>query len=310
VIVPAIFLSIVVVQANTTAPQLTMVSGRITDTEGAPIEFGLVLLRPASSDEPLPPIKVVQTDIAGYYVIDLVPPGGYIVEAVGPARPPSAFGVEEYRRTYYPGVQTLADAKVIDVSAGARVSGVNIALPQVDGPLIEGRVVGGVLGEQPVIGLLSSPAGIVRRGRINEDGAFRFIGLREGRYVVWASVSDAQGLLVASQTINLEQKPQSVSLRLQRAGKIRGRIVVSGRFTALDGVRVGAALTDRDSDIDPLLTQQTTVAPDGTFAIDGLFGTRTIRVLGLPAECQVENLAAVTFKPAETIDIRVAVSCQ
>jgi hypothetical protein len=50
----------------------------------------------------------------------------------------------------------------------------------------------------------------------------------------------------------------------------------------LTGARVGAALTDETRDVDPALRLQSPIAADGSFVLEGVYGPRTLRVIGLP----------------------------
>ena len=66
------------------------------------------------------------------------------------------------------------------------------------------------------------------------------------------------------------------------------------------GVRIAAAWTDAGVDLDPLAADQALATVDGSFTIDGLFGTRIFRVSGLPAEWTV---ASVLHGRADVTDV-------
>ena len=77
-------------------------------------------------------------------------------------------------------------------------------------------------------------------------------------------------------------------LQLLPTGSIAGRIVVeSGGLPPLDGVMVGASWIYDGAEVNPLAADETTVAPDGSFRVDNLFGTRKLQLRALGLEWEV-----------------------
>lgn len=70
-------------------------------------------------------------------------------------------------------------------------------------------------------------------------------------------------------------------------------------------------------DLDPLGRDEAHVGPDGSFTIDGLFGTRAFRLLGLPAGWQVTAIrqgrsdvtsSGVDLAPGSATEIAIVVA--
>jgi len=79
---------------------------------------------------------------------------------------------------------------------------------------------------------------------------------------------------------------------------------------------VVAAWTDGAIDLDPLGRDEGQVSADGSFTIDGVFGTRTFRVAGLDSDWQVVAVRqgrsdislGIDLAPGTTIEIAIVVT--
>ena len=81
-------------------------------------------------------------------------------------------------------------------------------------------------------------------------------------------------------------------LYLQPAARIAGRIIVEkGAAVAFDGVRVGATWLQDGIEVNPLDVTEAPVAPNGSFKLDGLFGTHKLQLMGLDPEWQIQSIA-------------------
>ena len=62
-------------------------------------------------------------------------------------------------------------------------------------------------------------------------------------------------------------------------GSIAGKIVTDkGELPPLDGVMVGASWTYDGAEVNPINIDEVPAAADGSFLIDNLFGTRSLRL--------------------------------
>jgi hypothetical protein len=291
-----------------------VISGRVTDANGDVVPG----TRVGASSGVVSPGRLHQTTVnAGGDFEITVEPGDVVVSASAPARDDGT----EYLQTFYPGVQARTDAAAIRLSAGDRTAGVNLVLLKDHTQTVRGGVIGA--GGTPVTVDLSyaSSGTTVRSMRATDDGRFAFTRVDSGHYVVTARTTTHEGTAAAWQALTVDGPLQHVDLYLEPTGTLRGRIVAdSGDLPTLAGVRVGAALTATTNDVEPILSLQAAVAADGTFSIDGVYGPRTLRVIGLPAGLSVTrvlvggadaNAPHVIVQPGVTIEnVTILVSRQ
>src|SRR6185295_1345833 len=91
-----------------------VITGRLTTAGGAPASGTRVALRPVSDTPPSSDsvqVSISETDAAGRYRLDNVPPGRYLITAGQVGRP-----------TFYPGTLVSDDAAVIAVRASETVN--------------------------------------------------------------------------------------------------------------------------------------------------------------------------------------------
>ena len=112
-------LILALIQGIPIAPQAGgTVSGVLKNAEGKPAAHVRVSAR-TQQDSPasVALASLAETDEDGRYVIENIPPGQYYIVAGSIDRP-----------TYYPGTQEMAAAKLIQITAGARISGFDFAV--------------------------------------------------------------------------------------------------------------------------------------------------------------------------------------
>jgi hypothetical protein len=126
-----------------------------------------------------------------------------------------------------------------------------------------------------------------------DDGAARVNNLREGRYVFEARGS-VQGKPLATYTsVDVHGDEIEVAIGLEPAGVVAGRIIAErGGVAPVSGVRVAAAWMWEGIEVDTLSNDEAEVGANGAFMFNGLFGTRTFKVLGLADEWRVVNVRA------------------
>jgi protocatechuate 3,4-dioxygenase beta subunit len=295
------------VEADIALVRAATIHGQITDETGLPILLTSVTLQAAVTGRGSS-TAFTTTNESGEYAFEGVTPGSYWVSAGNTGR--------DGEVTYYPGVVRPEDAAVLRVEGGDRLDGINITAPDTSSSILRGKIIN-FSDTKPDIRLVSSPAKFVRQATVREDGSFTFTGLKKGRYVITAV--DVERQLAASHTIDLGARDQPIEIALQVMGSLRGQVVANKTDIRFDGMHVGAALMDRERDVDLLLPDKVEVEVDGKFEFRGLFGPRWLRVLNLPDGCaldevrranQVVNPPHVTLTGSDVINVTIALRCQ
>ena len=216
---------------------------------------------------------------------------------------------------YFPGVFDQLDAWPIDIKAGEIVE-LDFHMP----PLPVGSIKTVVSGPDGYsldqVRALRPEANQIRNITIS-DGVGFLDELREGRYIVAARGRSGDGLLAAWEIVHMIAGEVAVTLDLKPTARVYGRIMPDrDGLPPLAGVRVVAAWTDGAIDLDPLGRDEGQVSADGSFTIDGVFGTRTFRVAGLDSDWQVVAVrqgrsdisSGIDLAPGTTIEIAIVVT--
>jgi hypothetical protein len=174
------------------------VSGSVLDEDGEALERARVSLIPAGApivgwneDE-----STTDTDDEGNFSFAEVPPGRYLL---GVHLNESPYGSFPYLSTFYPGVTNRADAQVIDLGLGQKLTGMTLRLGarlvqhSVSGEVVwpDGRPAGGAhiylnyldpAGEWPLAGIIAT----------DDQGRFTLVGFEGYVYSLGASLRDGQ----------------------------------------------------------------------------------------------------------------------
>ncbi|MFZ4584652.1 MAG: carboxypeptidase regulatory-like domain-containing protein [Acidimicrobiia bacterium] len=121
-------------EPTTPLPSATAGTGTITGTvvraaDGVPLESATVEVRVLGNTEP---VAAALTDISGFYRIDGLPAGGYIVRFEDSTRSSAV--------QWWPDANRIANAGVVTVTAGSETA-------NVDGALVAGNVISGIVAE-------------------------------------------------------------------------------------------------------------------------------------------------------------------
>jgi hypothetical protein len=257
----------------TDAPTGGFVSGMVVDRFGEPVEGvtirawrvrfaeGRSIAQPAAAPS--------RTDDRGQYRLFHVPPGRYVVVAA-PDEP-------QFAAVYHPGVTSIASAASITVGRSQEVPGVHISFDRTREARVSGRVVDTRPGQTVTLysGKVAAIALPPRLAMPGDDGAFEFLNVPPGQYVVMTSRANgplrapdyASGLVTVSTS-----DPAPVTLAPQPTATISGQLVVEG--SALDPSRDVRVVAVMDPDVMPLGTRAfgSLIAPDGSFQFLGLVG--------------------------------------
>lgn len=230
---------------------------------------------------------------------------------------PRSRKIINYPPAYFPGVLDERDAWPIDVKPGEIIE-FDFNMPPVPVGSIKAIVTGPDGYSLEYVRVTRPEAKQIRTVKMSEDGVGYVESLREGRYIVSARARSRDDLLAASEIVHMTSGEIAVALDLKKAARVYGR-VVSERdgLPPLAGARVAAAWTDGTIDLDPLARDEGQVTADGSFAIDGLFGTRVFRVIGLDPGWQVVTVrqgrtnissSGLDLAPGATSEITIVVA--
>jgi Carboxypeptidase regulatory-like domain len=274
----------------------SIIRGRVLDADGQPMpNVDMTVMLATEERQKFGPS--VLTDGDGKFLLEKVPAGRVLLRAQPRLRPPAIEGGvvkrDRFRPpAYFPGVLELLDAWPIDVAAGEIIE-LDFHMPVVVVGSIKTTVSGpdGYTIEQ--LRAMRPEGNEIKNVTVDADGIGYAEGLREGRYVVAARGRTKDQRLAAFQIVHITAGEHPVELTLAPAATITGRVVSDrGGIPPIGNMRVVAAWTDGSIDLDPLSRDEAEVGLDGSFVIPGLFGTRAIRVTGLPKGWEVSSIRA------------------
>lgn len=255
------------------------IRGRVIDHEDRPVAGARV----ASGVMQSPLHNSTLTNRNGEFQLTNLPVGPNQLLVVPPPIP----GSSRLTDFTYP-----AQGDVLELLPGALIDGIVIVLPRVIRGSITVNVASAELASGGVTIMVASAAPrMSRRLEPTTDGISTIEDLSEGRYFVYARARHAEGSLAAFETVEVTEGSYDVSLTLRATGRITGRIVSDrGGLPPIDSVRVEASWTHDGVVVEPLARDEAETGPDGYFRIDHMFGTRTIRLVGLPPEWRVQSV--------------------
>jgi protocatechuate 3,4-dioxygenase beta subunit len=221
-----------------------VVTGRVIDEDGRPVVGSRVSLQ----QPPGEPSKhtrsgseshsdMGETDDRGVYRIFGVPPGRYLA-VVGK----SLDGNGSSYYVFHPNTTDQSKAKVIEVSAGAEKTEVNITVvPPDETYAMSGRLIDAANGK-PVPGsyvecqsLNGDNGGVIRHSdefrTTGSDGAFRLAGVRPGQYRLFILPTSEDGIEWYSEDLTVEVASEDVSgieLKAHRGASVSGVVTVEG----------------------------------------------------------------------------------
>lgn len=328
-------------------PRLGLISGRITDEAGEPVEGVTVVALRSRFGDGRRQLSAsgrgsVQTDDAGQYRIAELPPGTYYVLAltrdtwtVIEDGIPHEMG---FAPTYFPGTTTGIGARRVSVGVGA---GIAAETRNIDVPLVAGRtltVSGIALDDQnnpfetvalrgDLQGEEFSSAGGAKSAAVAGDGSFTFTNVLPGAYTLVARAGrESDHPQVAILPVMVDGADLTgVTLNGAEGGIIEGRIVTeSGEPADVPGLTVGMGLPGAGQG-DPAIVAtlsnagSNAVSEGGTFAVRGVFGRARLRVT-LPDGWRVKSIrhggrditdAEIELRSRETMSgVQVVVTTQ
>lgn len=290
------------------------VRGTVVDHDGRPVARAIVRPVPPIGEFALSLENIGTSNQAGAFELANLFPGEILL-VVDAIRSPE---LPRLPSIYYPGVVNREEATAIHITPGTLTAGMTVVLPRVSDSSITAHVSSPAAVEGMTATLIGVTPRLVRHIRLSPEGTGTVRGLPEGRYFVSARGRSGDATLAAFDVVDLLQDSYELPLPLQPAGRITGQIVAQrGGLAPVDGVRVGAAWIHGGLDIDPLVPDQAEAGPDGFFSIDGLFGTRSLQLIGLSPEWRIQSVlrgrddvasTGVDIMPGTTINITIVVA--
>ena len=269
-----------------------VITGRIVDADNRPVVAERVsAFRLDESGKrintQMPGLSQWETDDRGVYRLFGLEPGRYLIAAGsaaddGMVRIGASGGY--YRRTFHPDAIEEAQAKIIEVSGGATVEGVDIRLARATkGFTVTGRVIDGDTG-QPVPGVMIfygvSKGGFSTAGTsgslTNSLGEFRLEGLTPNSYQ--ASAMNMQPGELYSEPASFEVTGGDVAgveIKMSRGASISGQAVVEGVtdpavMANLSKIQLMVRSLAEEQQAFTLPSRNASINPDGSFRIGGV----------------------------------------
>jgi hypothetical protein len=175
-------------------------SGQLLTADGSPASKIRVGIQ-AVSDVTPPGLAgtvlsvLTETDAAGRYRLEGIPPGRYYISAGLVIAP-----------TYFPGVGNPSDARILTLGSGASLTGIDFALARLTFVRIRGRVTrlppGIPAGLIRMILQSTSQFGPILYTPVQPDGTFDFSKVPVGIYSIRPSLGGDRGVLVADKDID------------------------------------------------------------------------------------------------------------
>ncbi len=280
-------------------PRMSVITGRITDELGEPIEgVAVVAMRMMFYEgrRRLVPVSELgaRSDDVGEYRIPRLSPGSYVVQATTrekwTVRDNGVDTVFGYAPTYYPGVTSGADARRVTTKIGQESPAVDFSLvpgrgAAVSGTAIDsqGRPFSSVSMSIEVRGLHGASFGGGSSATVKPDGSFSFKDVTPGEYALSAtrppgSADGPPEAALANITVD-GVDIENIALLGSEGGTVSGRVVVEDEpAPKMSSVRVlvGERLRSQPS---PALLGTfsgtfggSSVKDDGTFTVAHVFG--------------------------------------
>lgn len=305
------------------APQAATIRGRVFDPDGQPLQDVFVVAETVGAERRMTAGQPGRSNAEGAFEITGLPPGKMIVRAeprvtIGNVNGQSVRTPRvQHPPAFFPGVLDRLDAWSIDVKPGEIIE-LDFHMP----PIFIGSIKTIVSGPDGYVldrvRVMRPEANQIKNVTVSDDGVGYVDSLREGRYAVAARARTRDSLLAAYELVQISGGEVSVSLSLEPTARVNGRIVGErGGLPPVANTRVVAAWTDGTIDLDPLARDEGHVGPDGSFSIDGLFGRRSFRVAGLPADWQATAIrlgrsditsSGIDLVPGSAIEISIVVA--
>lgn len=263
-----------------------VITGRVTDADGKPLireQIQITYVDPQGKQESFPSYfnEMLYTDDRGVYRLFGLAPGRYVISAgkTGPAMgSPGPF----YRRVYYPGVRSSAQATPIEVKPDSEATDIDLRLGAGETTFaVSGRIVDDATGQTLTkayidFWLTDTPQSELRHwisgDPINERGEFYYPNLPPGRYGISGTAMPTYnhyGDLVKFEIT--DQDIENLTIRMKPGAVINGTLALENNPdpAAIQSLRVFVGATSTD----PVFAGRLPggyAQPDGRFQLKAL----------------------------------------
>ncbi|HEX2489438.1 MAG TPA: carboxypeptidase-like regulatory domain-containing protein [Blastocatellia bacterium] len=224
-----------------------VITGRITGADGRPVIVENVQLTFVDSTGkrlafPFYNPEMALTDDRGVYRLYSLPPGHYLVSVgreIGQGGIGSGAARGFFRRVYYPDVNEIEQAKLIEVKAGGEVTDIDIRLgPPEKTFAVSGRVVDAVNGQRIPGAMIDFGAADNKTKRlqgyavgtpVNERAEFHLGGLPPGSYAISGTADATRNYY--GEPVEFEIKDEDIEgleVKMLRGASINGAVVIEG----------------------------------------------------------------------------------
>lgn len=270
------------------------ISGRVTNADGKPVKDGIMFagLIDERDGVSFNVVSHVRTNERGEYTIRNLPAGRYRVSVtwIDPELLKAKAGPDA-DPTYFPGTRDVSEAMSLTLQPGRQLRGIDIRLLSSDLFRFSGHILRGA-SEGRIEANMLLPGLALRTVTIAEDdSAFEVTYLKSGPLTFWARAATADGFEAAWTELDLGTDMTGLVLPMVPTAEIRGRVVMNDGTPLPEGLQVAANLVDQNgAQIDPLPRDRVDVEGDGTFHLRGVFGHRTLTVVGLTHEHMLDRV--------------------
>ena len=321
----------VVEKVTLALPRGAAIVGRIVDEFGDPVATARVQAlryQTTQGTRRLQPVGVnAQTDDTGAFRLYGLMPGDYFVSAslrTLPVDTPDDSGTN-YAPTYYPGTGSVMEAQRITLGVGEEAS-VSFGLMAVRTARVSGTVLnsmGAALANGMVVLTAADQAGPLQitfggNNRIRPDGSFILTNIAPGSYTLMATNAGpgagfgfggrggggpAPDIELGTLPVTVANEDLSgITLVTGPGGTLSGDVVAaqgSGKLNP-DGIQVMTQPFPPGGGLGPLGGRPARVGADGMFTATGIFGTRLVRVNGLPQGWILDSVTVAGMDVTDT----------
>ncbi len=264
-----------------------VITGKVTNQDGEPMPNMQVAVSRFAYVHAKRQLQVVDragADDRGSYRVAGLAPGRYYVDVSNSAINRNSPEIDV--NTYYPSEEDPARARPVDVAPGAEIRGIDIKLRRERAYSVRGTVAGQV-NNLLLMMMPKEGAGTGGSARPGPDGAFEFVGLPPGTYIIRTNAA-APMLFGAVEVTIANSVVDGVRITPTPSVQISGTVKLEGGNLK---TRLLVALSEAENADARQLSQQTQVKEDGTSALRGMAPSKYfVNVLGKPPGTYIKSI--------------------